>query len=72
VRHLDIEDTKVGLLVLKSLQGRSRVGLDAGDETFRLQSDGHRRQNVPVVVDERNLVVHAAFSGPLLLISMVA
>src|SRR5918996_1481068 len=34
------------------------VRIDAGDEPFLLQRDGHRSEDVPVIVDQRDLLAH--------------
>src|SRR5918994_1957334 len=64
MRHLDIEDAEIGLLVGESLQRRRRVGVDPGDETFRLKCDRDGSQDIAVVVDQRDLLIHAVIGGP--------
>ena len=59
LRHFDIEYGKVRLVVGNRLQRGLSVGIDAGDEAFRLQGDRHAGQDVAIVIDERDHMAHA-------------
>src|SRR3712207_8515657 len=50
--------SEVGRVVRESLQRGCRVGVDARDEALRLKRDRHRRQDVAVVVDQRDHMAH--------------
>ena len=60
LRHLDVEHAKVGRIFGQRLQRSFRVGIDARDEPFGLQRDRHRRQDILVIIHQRDGCGHAA------------
>ena len=59
LRHLDVEDGEVRRIVGKGLQRRRAVRIDARDEALRLERDRDGREDVAVVVDERDHLAHS-------------
>ena len=53
-RHLDVEHADVGGIVGERLQRGIAIGVDAGREPLGLEGDRHRRQDVAVVVHQRD------------------
>ena len=52
--HLDVEDRQIDRLGRQAAQGLVAVGICADFEAFGFERDRHRRQNVAVVVNQRD------------------
>ena len=53
-RHLDVEHREVGRIFVERLQRCFAVRIDAGGESFGLERDRNRGEDVAVVVDQRD------------------
>jgi len=64
LRHLDVEHREIRRILADRLQGDGRIGVDARHEPLGLKGDRDRREDVAVVIDQRDYLAHPPLLCP--------